>query len=106
MQINPEQHLLTETGLLNLRTMGNYREEAIQARAHYAAIADNIKKLANSTNYFQCTLPNKQELTDIKNALFMVFQDMKNKQRQVQTQPHSFATSEAIDKEKEKNITS
>lgn len=73
-QVAPEQNLMTETGMLSLRILGAYREEAGQAKAIYASIAENIKKLASSSNYFQCTLPNRQELTDIKSALIHLFQ--------------------------------
>jgi len=61
-QVNPEQHLLTEGGMQSLRTAGVYKEESMQAKANYAAISDNIRKLVNAGNFFQCTLPNKQEL--------------------------------------------
>jgi hypothetical protein len=42
VQVNPEQHLLTESGMQSLRTAGMYREESMQARANYAVIAENF----------------------------------------------------------------
>jgi hypothetical protein len=64
LQVNPEQHLLTEGGMLNLRTLAHFREESAQAKINYQAIAENIKKLLVSTSaYYQCTLPNRAEMT-------------------------------------------
>jgi hypothetical protein len=70
VQVNPQQHLLTEGGMINIRTAALYREEAAQAKTNYAAIAENIRKLSTSGCYFQCTLSNRQEMAEVKTALF------------------------------------
>jgi hypothetical protein len=104
VQVNPEQHLLTESGMQSLRTAGMYREESMQARANYAVIAENIRKLVNSGNFFQCTLPNKQEMLEVKTALSQLFQEMKNRQRQPLSQTQTYASSQATNREKEQNM--
>ena len=104
VQVNPEQHLLTESGMQSLRTAGMYREESMQARANYAVIAEHIRKLVNSGNFFQCTLPNKQEMLEVKTALSQLFQEMKNRQRQPLSQTQTYASSQATNREKEQNM--
>jgi len=104
VQVNPEQHLLTESGMQSLRTAGMYREESMQARANYAVIAENIRKLVNSGNFFQCTLPSKQEMLEVKTALSQLFQEMKNRQRQPLSQTQTYASSQATNREKEQNM--
>lgn len=104
VQVNPEQHLLTDSGMQSLRTAGMYREESMQARTNYAAIAENIRKLVNAGNFFQCTLPNRQEMVEVKTALFQLFQEIKNRQRQPLSQTQTNASSQVTNREKEQNM--
>ena len=69
--------------MVHLRTLAIYREEAGQAKNNYQTIVENIRKLlTSSSNYYQCTLPNRQELVEIKNALNSVFQELKALRKQ------------------------
>lgn len=84
---------------MNIRMAALYREEAAQAKTNYAIIAENIRKLCNSASYFQCTLPNRPEMTELKTALLQLFQEIKNRHKTTQLQTYTSSYVTNADKE-------